>query len=235
VLLKAEVFVQWAQRFVDSCRQALQFLCTHNSANARWAVRAACSAYWANSRLVSLSTWSKTTIMVTSSLYQQQRIPVTRGSPDELPWEEWNHATWAGFPGMLSTFLVSLVWRREGSGEPLYTISTLYHSPQLSERRFFQGGSQLLLPDYSDRMRGNGLTLCRGGSGDILGKIYSLKEWSGTGIGCSGGAAIPGGVQETWRCGTERRGSVGNIDGWLDQMIFKVCASLNDFIILVIL
>jgi len=36
----------------------------------------------------------------------------------------------------------------------------------------------------SDRMRGNGLTLVRGGLGGILGKMSLLKEQSGTGTGC---------------------------------------------------
>jgi len=41
----------------------------------------------------------------------------------------------------------------------------------------------------------------RGGSGWILGTIYSLKEWSNIGMG-SGRVIIPGGVQETCRSGT---------------------------------
>ncbi|GAB0207244.1 mitochondrial enolase superfamily member 1 [Grus japonensis] len=36
----------------------------------------------------------------------------------------------------------------------------------------------------SDRMRGNGLKLCRGGLDWILGEISSPKEWSGIGTGC---------------------------------------------------
>jgi len=42
-------------------------------------------------------------------------------------------------------------------------------------------------------------------SGWMSGKISSQKEWLGIGTGCQGGGGviIPGGVKETWRCGTE--------------------------------
>jgi len=53
----------------------------------------------------------------------------------------------------------------------------------------------------------------RGGLDWILGKISSLKEWSGIGTGCPGGGGvpIPGGVQETCRCGTSEHGLVGMV------------------------
>ena len=37
-----------------------------------------------------------------------------------------------------------------------------------------------------NRTRGNGLKLCKGGSGWTLGKISSPKEWLDTGMGCLG-------------------------------------------------
>jgi len=45
----------------------------------------------------------------------------------------------------------------------------------------------------------------RGGSGWMLGKISSAKEWSGAGMAAQGGGGvtIPGGVQGTFRCYTE--------------------------------
>ena len=50
----------------------------------------------------------------------------------------------------------------------------------------------------------------RGGSGWILGKAYSSKEWSCSGISRAaqggGGVAVPGGVPEPWGCGTEEHG-----------------------------
>ena len=52
-----------------------------------------------------------------------------------------------------------------------------YRSLQLPEWTLWRGGNQSLLPGNSDRTRGNGLKLHRGGSGWILGKISSLKEW----------------------------------------------------------
>ena len=47
-----------------------------------------------------------------------------------------------------------------------------------------------------------------GGSGQILGKTYSQKEWWGIGTGCPGGwwSHHPGGVHEPRGCGTEGRG-----------------------------
>lgn len=46
----------------------------------------------------------------------------------------------------------------------------------------------------SDRMRGNGLRLCQGGLGWILGK-HSLEEWVNFGV------TSPGNVQKMSRCG----------------------------------
>ena len=48
----------------------------------------------------------------------------------------------------------------------------------------------------SNRTRGNGLKLCRGCLDWILGKISSLKEWSGIGTGCPGRWVSP----HPWRC-----------------------------------
>ena len=52
------------------------------------------------------------------------------------------------------------------------------------------------LPGNSDRTRGDGLKLCQGGSGWILGKPYSPKEWccSAQAAQGGGGVTIPGGV-----------------------------------------
>ena len=47
----------------------------------------------------------------------------------------------------------------------------------------------------------------------MLGKKSSLKEWWYTGCPGESGVTIPGGVQETWRCGTKECGLVDNIDG----------------------
>ena len=49
------------------------------------------------------------------------------------------------------------------------------------------------------------LCCARGGSGWILGKMYSQKEWrcSGTAAQGGGGVTVPGGAQEPWGCGTE--------------------------------
>jgi len=61
-------------------------------------------------------------------------------------------------------------------------------------------------------------------SGWTLGKISSLKEWSGAEMRCAGRwlSRCPGGVQETFRC-TEGHGLVGNIgDRWtvgLDDLV----------------
>ena len=51
-------------------------------------------------------------------------------------------------------------------------------------------------------------------SGWILG-ITSPKEWLGTGAAAQGGGggSVPGGVPETWRCGTEGWDFVGSIGG----------------------
>ena len=50
-----------------------------------------------------------------------------------------------------------------------------------------------------------------GGSGWILGKIYSPEEWSGTGTGCPGGQGVTVsiGVQEMWYLGIQSVGSIG--------------------------
>lgn len=62
-------------------------------------------------------------------------------------------------------------------------------------------------------MRGIASSCTREGSGWVLGKIYSPKEWSGAGMSCPGGVTIPEGVQETCRCGTKEHSSVGSIGG----------------------
>lgn len=48
--------------------------------------------------------------------------------------------------------------------------------------------------------------------------LGNIPEWCCTGTCCPGcgGVSIPGGVQETWTCGTKDRGLVGSADGWLD-------------------
>ena len=63
----------------------------------------------------------------------------------------------------------------------------------------------------SNRSRGNGLKLCWGSS-----------EWS-----------VPGGVCETFRCGTKGHGLVGNtvIGGQLDWMILELFSNLGDSVI----
>ena len=50
----------------------------------------------------------------------------------------------------------------------------------------------------SNRTRGNGLKLCQGTGGSVwtFGKISSLKEWSGTGMGCPGRWWS----HQPWRC-----------------------------------
>jgi len=47
----------------------------------------------------------------------------------------------------------------------------------------------------------------------MLGKIYSPKGWPGTGTGCpgGGGVAVPGSVQETYRCCTKGQWFSGEI------------------------
>jgi len=62
------------------------------------------------------------------------------------------------------------------------------------------------------------LSCTRGGSGWILGKNSSQQEWWGSGTAAqgSGGVTVPGGVQETCRCGTEGHGLVGMV-GWIDS------------------
>ena len=79
------------------------------------------------------------------------------------------------------------------------------------------------------------LSCTKGGSGWVLGQIYSQKEWSCTGIGCQRGGAVtvPGGVQEPWRCGTEGRG----VWAWggglgLDPVILVVFSNHNDSVVL---
>jgi len=57
-------------------------------------------------------------------------------------------------------------------------------------------GIGMFSPETSKRTRGNGLKLCQGGSGWILGKISSLKEQSGTGMGCPGSWWS----HQTWKC-----------------------------------
>ena len=66
----------------------------------------------------------------------------------------------------------------------------------------------------------------------ILGKISLLKEWSDVGTGHSGGVAISGGVQKTFRCGTSGHGLVGMVvlGRWLD-LILELFSNLNDSMI----
>ena len=51
-----------------------------------------------------------------------------------------------------------------------------------------------------------------------------------------GGVTAPGGIQEMWRCGTKKHGSVRKywwwVGGWLDWMVFKVISNLVDSMIL---
>ena len=60
-------------------------------------------------------------------------------------------------------------------------------------------------------MRGDGLKLCQGGSGRVLGTISPPK--SGAVVAEphreGGGVTIPGGVPEPWGCGTEGSGYGG--------------------------
>jgi len=49
-----------------------------------------------------------------------------------------------------------------------------------------EAGVGLFSQVTSDRTRGNGRKLHRGGLDWLLGKISLLKEWSGAGIGCPG-------------------------------------------------
>ena len=51
------------------------------------------------------------------------------------------------------------------------------------------------------------LSCASGGSGWGLGKIYSQKEWWGTGTDC--GVTVSGGVNKLKRRGTEGRDMVG--------------------------
>jgi len=59
----------------------------------------------------------------------------------------------------------------------------------------------------------------------LVGKNYSLQEQKciGTAAQRGGGIAVPGDVQEPWRCGTEGRGH--GADGLLD-LILKVFSNL---------
>ena len=95
-------------------------------------------------------------------------------------------------------------------------------SLQLPEKRLWRGGVQPLLPGNSDRMTEDGLRLCQGTfSLDIWEKCFPERlamQWHS----CpgSGGVAVPGGVQEPWRCGTEGRGQwailvVAGLDSWI--------------------
>jgi len=86
-----------------------------------------------------------------------------------------------------------------------------------------------------DRVRGS-IKLCQGGgSGCLLGKISSLKEWCCSGTAAQGGCGVtvPGGVPELWRYGTEGHG-YGHGGGGLglDMGILEVFSKLNDSVML---
>jgi len=69
----------------------------------------------------------------------------------------------------------------------------------------------------------------RGGSGWMLGNIYSLKEWccSGTAAQSGGGVTVPGGVPEPWGCGTEGHSGLHGEDRLgLDWVILVVSSNL---------
>lgn len=65
----------------------------------------------------------------------------------------------------------------------------------------------------SDKVRGNSLELCWGGLDRVLGKISSLKGWSGTGRGHPGqyGVTIPGGISR------HMNGELGAMLAWVLQ------------------
>jgi len=71
-------------------------------------------------------------------------------------------------------------------------------------------------------MRGDGLKLCRGGSGWILGNISSQKQRPCAGTAARGGdgVTVPGGVPEPWRCATEGCGHGGVDWTWRSQRSF---------------
>jgi len=76
-----------------------------------------------------------------------------------------------------------------------------------------QGGGCTLLLVTRKRTKKNGAKLLQGNFELDMGKNNS-EEWSGTGAGCP--VTVPGGIQETWGCGTKEDGLVGNIVGrWM--------------------
>ena len=70
------------------------------------------------------------------------------------------------------------------------------------------------------------LSCTTGGSGWILGRISSQKEWCCIGTAAQGGGAVtvPGGVQELWRCGTE---GCGQWAWWGGLVILDIFSTLT--------
>jgi len=95
-----------------------------------------------------------------------------------------------------------------------------YCSIQLPERQLWWGGDQPLLIGHGDRTRGNRLKLGPERCGlNVRKNAFServIMQWNRLPQG-GGGITIPGGVQETWRCGTEGHSEHGG-DGSLFRL-----------------
>ena len=88
-----------------------------------------------------------------------------------------------------------------------------YGSLQLPESSLQQGVDWLLLAGRSNRMRGDGVALCWGHSGWVLGKT-SPKEQSGTATAMGSPSLEVFRAVEMWHWGTWAVGTVGRVDSW---------------------
>jgi len=111
------------------------------------------------------------------------------------------------------------MWRRFRGG-----LSALYNC--------LRGGCGEVRVGNNDRTRENGLKLHRGGSGWLLGKAASQKEWCCSGTDAQGGGAVtvPAGVQNCEDVAL--RDEVSGHGGLrLDYVISEVFLSLNNSVL----